>query len=55
MTSKRQKVKELIHMIAKDDPEIEQNIFKSVENASLSNLISYKDKAGNRHRFTEDY
>jgi tRNA(Ile)-lysidine synthase TilS/MesJ len=55
VTSKRQKVKELIHMIAKDDPEIEQNIFKSVENASLSNLISYKDKAGNRHRFTEDY
>lgn len=53
--SKRQKVKELIRQIKKDDPGIEQNIFKSVENVSLSTLIAYKDKNGNKHYFTEEY
>lgn len=54
-SSKRQKVKELIRSIKKDDPEIEQNIFKSVENVSLATLIAYKDKDGNKHYFMEDY
>lgn len=53
--SKRLKVKELIRTIKRDDPEIEQNIFKSVENVSLSTLIAYKDKLGNKHYFTEEY
>ena len=53
--SKRKKVKELIHAIAKEDPEIEQNIFKSVENVTLKTIIAYKDKDGVKHRFTEDY
>ncbi|MDE6058952.1 MAG: ATPase [Clostridia bacterium] len=53
--SKRQKVKELIAELKKEDPEIEQNIFKSVENVSLSTVIAYKDKEGNKHRFTDEY
>lgn len=53
--SKRQKVKELIHSLASDDPEIEQNIFKSVENVTLKTVIAYKDKDGVKHFFTEDY
>ncbi len=53
--SKRQKVKELIRTLKKDDPEIEQNIFKSVENVSLSTVIAYKDKQGNKHLFTDEY
>ena len=53
--SKRQKVKELIHTLAEEDPEIEQNIFKSVENVTLKTVIAYKDKDGVKHRFTEDY
>ena len=53
--SKRQKVKELIHALAQEDPEIEQNIFKSVENVTLKTVIAYKDKDGVKHRFTEDY
>lgn len=53
--SKRRKVKELIRALAKDDPEIEQNIFKSVENVSLSTVIAYKDKEGERHHFTDEY
>lgn len=53
--SKRQKVKELIRTLNSEDPEIEQNIFRSVENVSLSTVIAYKDKNGVRHRFTDDY
>lgn len=53
--SKRKKVKELIAALAKEDPEIEQNIFKSVENVTLKTVIAYKDEAGVKHRFTDDY
>ena len=53
--SKRKKVKELIAEIAKQDPEIEQNIFKSVENVNLATVIAYKDKSNVRHHFTQEY
>ena len=53
--SKRKKVKELIAVLAGEDPEIEQNIFKSVENVTLKTVIAYKDEAGVKHRFTDDY
>lgn len=53
--SKRQKVKELIRQLKSEDPEIEQNIFKSVENVSLKTVIAYKDGNGVKHRFTDDY
>lgn len=52
--SKRRKVKELIRTLKREDPQIEQNIFKSVENVSLATVIAYKDKEGVRHRFDED-
>ena len=45
---KRQKVKELIRA------QVERNIFKRVENVSLSTIIAYKDKNGVRHRFDDD-
>lgn len=53
--SKRQKVKELIAELAREDPEIEQNIFKSVENVTLKTVIAYKDGDGRKHRFTDEY
>lgn len=53
--SKRQKVKGLIRQLEREDPGIEQNIFRSVENVSLKTVIAYKDKDGVRHRFTDDY
>lgn len=52
--SKRQRVKELIRDLKREDPQIEQNIFKSVENVSLSTVIAYKDKNGVRHRFDDE-
>lgn len=53
--SKRKKVKELIKNIKKDDPQIEGNIFKSVENVNLSTIIAYKDKKNIVHHFLDDY
>ena len=53
--SKRLKVKEIIRKLEAEDPGIEQNIFRSVENVSLKTLIAYKDKDGTKHRFDEDY
>ncbi len=52
---KRSKVKELIKELSKDDPEIAQNIFKSMENVNLNTVIAYKDKSGKKRSFLEDY
>lgn len=53
--SKRKKVKELIASLAQEDPQIEGNIFKSVENVNLSTVIEYKDEQGIRHNFKDNY
>jgi tRNA(Ile)-lysidine synthase TilS/MesJ/rhodanese-related sulfurtransferase len=53
--SKRQKVKQLIQKLEKEDAGIEQNIFRSVENVNLKTVIAYKDKDGVRHWFNDEY
>jgi len=53
--SKRQEVKQLIARLAANDPQIENNIFKSVENVNLSTIIAYKDKDGQEHNFKDEY
>ncbi len=53
-TSKRKEVKELIQGLAKKDPVIEKNIFRSVENVNLNTIIAYKDN-GEKHHFLDDY
>lgn len=53
--SKRQEVKRLIAELSKTDPQIEGNIFKSVENVNLSTIIAYKDKNGEKHNFKDEY
>ena len=52
--SKRKKVKELIRTLKLQDPEIEQNIFKSTENVNLSTILAYKDKNGVKHYFYDE-
>ena len=52
--SKRKKVKELIRSLSREDPEIEQNIFKSTENVNLATILAYKDKQGVRHYFWDE-
>lgn len=53
--SKRKQVKELIAMLAKQNPQVEQNIFRSAENVNLSTVIAYKDKDGVKHRFDDEW
>ncbi len=52
--SKRAEIKELIHELAKKDPVIEYNIFRSVENVNLNTDIGYKQD-GVRHNFLDTY
>ena len=53
--SKRKKVKELIATLAKQNPQIEANIFRSTQNVNLAKIVEYKDKDGKRHNFLDDY
>ncbi len=52
--SKRVEVKNLIAALAKENPFVEQNIFKSVENVNLSTIVAYKSE-GVKHHFLDDY
>lgn len=53
-SSKRAEIKKLIAELKKDNPAVEANIFRSVENVDLDTVIEYK-KDGKRHSFLEDY
>ncbi len=53
--SKRKAVKQLITQLKTNDPQIERNIFRSMENVNLATVIAYKDKNGVRHDFKDDY
>lgn len=52
--SKRMETKKLIEQLKKTNPVIEKNIFKSVENINLHNVIAYKTDDG-WHNFLDDY
>ncbi len=53
-SSKRLETKKLIASLKKNNPYIESNIFKSVENVNLDTVIAYK-KDGMRHHFLDEY
>ncbi|MCR5836452.1 MAG: ATPase [Lachnospiraceae bacterium] len=53
-SSKRLETKKLIAKLKENNPYIEGNIFKSVENVNLSTVIAYK-KDGVKHNFLEEY
>ena len=50
--SKRMEIKQLIATMKRNNPYVEGNIFKSVENVNLSTVIAYKED-GVRHSFLE--
>ena len=52
--SKRLETKNLIAKLKEDNPYIEGNIFKSVQNVQLNTVIAYK-KDGVRHHFLDEY
>ena len=53
-TSKRQEVKELIAMLRKTNPGVENNILKSAENVNLDICLGYVS-GGVRHHFMDRY
>ena len=52
--SKRLEVKKLIAEMKKFNPQVEKNIFRSVENVNLSTIIAYKQH-GEVHNFLDKY
>ena len=52
--SKRLEIKNLIAELKKVNPQVEKNIFRSVENVNLNTVIAYKDDEG-VHRFLDTY
>ncbi len=52
--SKRLETKKLIAALKKENPFVESNIFKSVENVNLDTVIEYK-KDGKRYHFLDSY
>ena len=53
-TSKRQEVKELIAVLRKNNPSVENNILKSAENVNLDICLGYVSR-GVRHHFMDRY
>lgn len=53
-SSKRLETKRLIAALKKENPFVEANIFKSMENVNLDTVIAYK-KGGQRHHFLDEY
>lgn len=52
--SKRMEIKQLIAELKRNNPFVEANIFKSVENVNLSTVIAYKEH-GEKHHFLDTY
>lgn len=52
--SKRQEMKDLIRELKKVNPDVEQNLFKSLHNVSLDTLIGYKQN-GIEHSFLDKF
>ena len=53
-SSKRQEIKNMIREMSKVNPQVESNIFRSVENVNVDTVIAYK-KDGVKHNFLENY
>lgn len=53
-SSARQEVKKLIQKLKETNPDVEEHIFRSVENVNLDTLISYKNKTMSHH-FLDSY
>lgn len=52
--SKRKEIKRLIERLEAENPQVPQNIFRSVHGVRLDRIFSYKDKNG-LHSFLDDY
>ena len=53
-TSKRKEMKELIKNMKKTNPNVDQNIFKALENVNMSCILGWH-KNGEEHSFLDEY
>ena len=53
-SSKRAEIKKLLKELRKNNPAVDMNIFRSVENVNLQTLISYH-RGNARHHFLDDF
>ena len=53
-TSKRRVVKDLVKMMKKDNPNIDYNIYKALDNVNLDCVVGYK-KNKEKHSFLDEY
>ena len=53
-TSKRKEIKNLINELKKSNKNIDENIYKSMENVNINCILGYRDNSG-LHSFIEDY
>ena len=53
-SSKRKEMKQLIKELKKVNPNVDMNIFKSLENVNLDTVIAYR-KNGEMHSFLDEY
>ncbi|MEE3343364.1 MAG: ATP-binding protein [Bacilli bacterium] len=53
-SSKRQEIKQLIKELKKNNPNIDRNIFTSMENVNLNCIIKYKENE-KEHNFLDNY
>ncbi len=53
-SSKRKAIKQLIQDLSSENPQIEMNIFNSVQNIKLNKIMSYKDENG-IHSFLDGF
>ena len=53
-TSKRKEMKELIKTMKKTNPNVDQNLFKALENVNMNCILGWH-KDGERHSFLDEY
>jgi hypothetical protein len=52
--SKRKEVKAIIKELKKDNPDVDEAIFRSIHNVNMSTMVAWR-KNGIHHTFLEDY
>ena len=52
--SKRKEVKAIIKELKKDNPDVDEAIFRSIHNVNMSTMVGWRKK-GIHHTFLEDY
>lgn len=54
--SKRKEIKALIEDIKKVNPNVDDNIFRSIHNVNMATIPGWRDRdSGTLHSFTENY